>query len=626
MACQNPTADPGGILDPVEAAFLVTIGTGGPLGHQAAWGVSRQPGRQILGFEVGDHHRWTDRSGHLSVDAWGAAAGPRPWHVDPGHETAAVGAGSGGIAVTAGQPWWRGPIWSEPAEWPQEMWKRGDGKEPADLRRELGGVHVSLRVGDDGDGWVSADPLGQRCLYVAERDEVLYVGSRAALVAAAISENGSPERDLRGTAWLAFMGFRSGGSTGFAGVRSIPSNTALRLRAGRPHWDTEAAVEVPVDDESRRRSLAEQAEVILDELGTVMRAVLSRSAPGPIVQLTGGKDSRVLLAAALRAGVARDITFETIGPPKLDDVILAAKLTERFGLHHDVRFLGLRPKDPYAERARDFVELTAAGLNLWDIDARIGSGEIRLTGVVGATLRASGRLAVSDSPEEDLHRWMPFERFDRLGVLDPALSRRMHEDLIGQILAHGGPSTSAHDLLQGWYVATEPKFSRLAARLEIPGDIKIPVLASWPIVRASSSVDPLDRQDHVLVAEALRQVSPDLLEVPFTDPGWPPRARAHLNGEPPPPPPAPPRHTSDPAHPPSAPKASKSTSLVERLGSQGDERVRLLDQVFSDGSSPAWDLFNREVARDALGRYDDLTNGERKALFGVATAVIWSDG
>lgn len=610
----------------MDAAFLLTVSSGDSLDSRAHAGIGPRPDRHLVGFEVGSHHRWTDRSGRLAVEVWGASGGAEPWHLG-----SADASTTGGIAAVAGQPWWRGPAWSEPREWARQMWKHGARTAPADLRRKLGGVHVSLRITDDGDGWVSADPLGQRCLYVAERGDLLYVGSRAALVAAA-ADAGRPVRDAWGTAWLAFMGFRAGRQTGFEGVQHMPSNTALALSRGTVRWDVEEAVVLPEDHESHRRPLEEHAEAVLDELGTAMRAVLDRSTAGHVIQLSGGKDSRVMLAAALRAGVAHDFTFETIGPPKLDDVVLAKTLTERFGLRHDVRFIGLASTLPYDERARDFVDHTAAGLNLWDIDGRIGKGEIRLTGVCGAALRASARLPAGD-PETVLRGVFDRARYDRLGVLMPDVADALHADLLADVLAPAGHSTSAHDRLQAWYVATEPKYSRLAARLEIQGDLKLPVLASWPVVRASSSIDPLDRQDHVLVAEALRQVSRDLVDIAFTDAGWPPRARAHLDGVPPPPPSPPRPRRPEPSPPASAPAGtrrsgagSKSISLAKELGGQMGERVRFLGEVFADAANPAWGLFDRTTALEALSRYQDLANIERKAIFGVATAAVWLDG
>ena len=74
---------------------------------------------------------------------------------------------------------------------------------------------------------------------------------------------------------------------------------------------------------------------------------------------------------------------------------------------------------------------------------------------------------------------------------------------------------------------------------------------------------------------------------------------------------------------PQAAKGSKSTSLVEKLGSQIDERTSLLSEVFAAEDNPAWDLHDRATALESLDRYGELRNIERKALFGVATAAIW---
>ena len=48
--------------------------------------------------------------------------------------------------------------------------------------------------------------------------------------------------------------------------------------------------------------------------------------------ITGGRDSRLILALMLEAGVTDAFDFRTIGAPHAPDAVVGARIAERFGL------------------------------------------------------------------------------------------------------------------------------------------------------------------------------------------------------------------------------------------------------------------------------------------------------
>ena len=144
-------------------------------------------------------------------------------------------------------------------------------------------------------------------------------GMRGVLVSRAIvawiaAEGRAPRRDPLGIGWLGFAGVVLDDVTGFEGVRvlrqcagssstrraSTPSGRPCTLRTGTPSCSR------PM------RRLTSRGETSRPSYRDLVMAV------GPVLaDLTGGKDSRVILAAMLSAGVADRFRFSTAGPPDL---------------------------------------------------------------------------------------------------------------------------------------------------------------------------------------------------------------------------------------------------------------------------------------------------------------------
>lgn len=113
----------------------------------------------------------------------------------------------------------------------------------------------------------------------------------------------------------------------------------------------------------------------------------------PYLGLSGGKDSRLILAAALHAGVARKILYFTRGVPEHPDVVVAKELTREFELPHKVLsppeggavnvgklFLELMPKH---------MHLTEGTLNLFDLQVgHVCGGDPVLHGLNGENIRS----------------------------------------------------------------------------------------------------------------------------------------------------------------------------------------------------------------------------------------------
>jgi hypothetical protein len=577
-------------------AFLLTVekqaGAPSPAGRVRAARTSD------LGFESRRQGEWTDRSGAVHL-AW--------WHGDaPGgvHER------DDGIVIVSGDLRRAGQRWGTGEGCASKLMTDASSRSLPALRDDLRGVFASVLVTADGDGWVVADPIGHRCLYYGEDDRRLVVSSRASLAGQALAGGDAPpSRDALGVSWLAFTTYRVGDRSGYEQVRVSTPGQRLRLAGGRPTWEQDDPFHVGPDDRLRSHSIEQLAELVLDDVGEALTTFLDQPAERHLISLTGGKDSRMVLAAALRAGVASAFVFQTVGPPGLLDVQIATALAEELGLRHEVRFLELKATEPFGDRFRRFVESTAGMVSGWDLEAETGTGELRVTGLCGELLRSCEKLPEGFREGDRITEVFAPGRIGRLDLVRPEASSQLRRELLERLATEPRTDADPLDRAQVHFVTSRMRFTRLGAREELSGDRRVHPLYSGQGLRAALSLDSRDRQSELLVGSILQMVSPRLLKGPFTDKGWDPRARRHLGVAEPPPAPEPTR---------------RPMSLVASLfAAHGDERSELLADVLADAGNPAWDVLDRSAALGALARYPSLTIRERQALFGAATALVW---
>ena len=474
-----------------------------------------------VGFEARHRLEWTDTGGMLHLAGWHAEAerDAGAWHVR-----------DGGIAFLAGHLRWRGDDWEPLSGWAKHLERAAPARSLDELHDELRGVFIAGRVTSAGDGWVITDVLGLRCLYWGEDDEVAVLSSRAALVANALSPASPPRRDAKASCWLSFTGYQLGDRTGYLGVRVVPQGARLRLWGGAPTWEYTHPLIVSTDDELRGHTVAELAEVVQQDVAESLRAALSSPAPRHVIRLTGGKDSRLLLAVAVRAGLADAFVYQTVGPPDLADVRIAASLCEDLELRHETAFLGLGSSEPFAVRFRRFVSSTACMVSGWDLNAPTGSPDLALTGLFGETLRRYVRLQKAQLTDRTLQRAFPRRAYGRLGLLRDGLGDDLHRQMLDILATEPHPAADPRDRVHALFAGGRMRFTRFGPREELAGDQRAQPLYSRTTLRSAMAMDPADRTAELLFAEVMRQAAAVLVEHPFTDGGWDERAQAYLEG------------------------------------------------------------------------------------------------
>lgn len=228
-----------------------------------------------------------------------------------------------------------------------------------ELPERLEGVFSAIRVdGRSGEVECLLDVLGMAQVYVV-RDGAAWALSNNVEVLRLVSEVAEP--DPLGLSSMLTLGWVAGDRTLLKGVEVLPGGHLHRLGAritARPLLSP--ATVVP------RASPPPRAARELAAAMTRTMAALPRSG-GPLsCGLTAGRDSRVIVALALAAGL--DVDYFTSGSPDHVDVRRAAELAGRLGLRHRVIAPEV-PRDP-AQWARQTAAFSAQSdgiASLWDV-------------------------------------------------------------------------------------------------------------------------------------------------------------------------------------------------------------------------------------------------------------------
>jgi hypothetical protein len=341
------------------------------------------------------------------------------------------------------------------------------------------------------------------------------------------------------------------------------------------------------------------------------------------MDLTGGKDSRLVLAVALTAGLADRFTLRTVGAPDLRDVQLASSLAGTFGLDHESG--AFRPPDPrpYADRVRAFVGSTNGMMNIWDLKSpRSTPPVVRVSGMSGECLRSHRPVRPVPRKVEPLVALMQRSfRAGSLEVLSPELIKLFDDTVAAEITTDPAGGSEPLDLLGTFFVRNRARKFR-GPMDELESDIRIWPLSSLGGVRAAYALGAARRQDELVHFEIMRRYSPILAAHPFAGPDWTEELRARL--------PRVAMEADRSAAPttgdaPAVPVKGKAEPLMARAHrEERGERRALLDDVLRERANPVWELLDQQVALDALERIESLTTKQRRQLYAVASAAMWA--
>jgi hypothetical protein len=517
--------------------------------------VLREQAPAELTFRPDDRLHWSDDTGLVHVAAWQTGAehlgvGSR-WHVGPG-----------GLTAFSGHPWYDTTPWAPGRSWAQQLGERIAVHGIDEVRPRLDGVFNLVTIDHTGRGHVFGDPFGVGLTYQGRSDELHVFSNRASLVARLITPPGrAPARDVEGAVNLAYANNIQTDRTTFAGVTTLPLDAVVRLGPGAdPVVEVGSALPWMPQDPTAPDEVAELVAGTVDHLRALVRLMAALPCPVPTLELTGGRDSRMILALLLAEGVADRFVYVTWGGPDLPDVQVAGVLADRFDL--DLRAEGRprrarrrpglvaptrptgagdtassHPSGPSGEPAPEpapppdhrtvlarHVWRTSGAVSIWDQgrQRRTVAPAIFLTGQFGELLRTNYPRTSGVASMADLAAYVREGElgFDAANLLRRSARRHLDDQVIGQLRTLQPVGGTAQDAVDGFNIATRLR-RWFGSGHELDNRNRLFPLYSLPATQTAFSIGSHRRRLEALPLDVLLATVPELATMGFAPSGWP---------------------------------------------------------------------------------------------------------
>lgn len=386
------------------------------------------------------------------------------------------------------------------------------------------GEYAVARLHPDGTLTAFSDRPGLHQLFHGAAGEPV-VANRAALVAAVLGDRAPDPAGLR---WLAAIGYRVGAATAYRAVSQLGQERVLDFGADGM---TIGAMPDPIVAFGGERGFASAGKGALDEGIVEAQAAIAigTGANGPIdLPITGGKDSRVILALCIAAGLKDRLRLFTRGYAGHPDVIAGAGIAAALGLPHRREAPHGSDEPAHWSRERFFAKLMA---QTWQSDGMVGgwdlilgeriAAETLITGHMGEVLKAYSKRPLPEGLLDPAAMVRLQAPFDPMNIFRPEARTALEAELAAQMAEARRQGALEADLPDIFYYRNRiPNW--LGAIRAIKSFERQPVvpLGAPALLRLAFRLTPEERKCELLHYRIIERCAPELLPLPFAQQGW----------------------------------------------------------------------------------------------------------
>ncbi len=391
---------------------------------------------------------------------------------------------------------------------------------------DVGGEYAVARVFADGSLTAFSDRAGLHQLFRA-RDEQPVLSNRASLVAVRLGDR-SP--DPTAQRWLAAIGYRAGTATAFASVVQIGQGRTLTIDGDGAREEGE-----PFDGfglVGPRGWCADHGHDLDRGIAQAQAAIgLGIPTEGPVdLPITGGKDSRVVLALCLSMGLRDRLRLFTRGYEGHPDVVVGRGIAEALGLPHRREAPHGSDEPAFWSRDRFFAKLAAQS---WQTDAMVGGWDLILgqslgqetliSGHMGEVLKAYSKKKLPEGRLDPAAMVRLQAPFDPMDLLLPEARAALEGELRAQMDEARAAGAVEADLPDLFYFRNRlPNW--LGAIRAIKSFERQPVvpLGAPALLDLAFRLTPEERARELLHYRIIERTAPELLPLPFALQTWDP--------------------------------------------------------------------------------------------------------
>lgn len=392
------------------------------------------------------------------------------------------------------------------------------------LPDDVAGEYAVARLHADGTLTAFSDKAGLHQLFHGPAATPV-IANRAGLIATLL-EDWTP--DPVGLSWLPAIGYRVGTRTAYRAVTQLAQEQILTI-------GTQGMICRPTSSPIVRfdtaRGYSPTLDALLDEgIAQAQAAILlGVGADAPInLPITGGKDSRVILALCLATGLRDRLSLFTRGYAGHPDVIAGAGIAAALGLPHRREPPHGSDEPAHWSRERFFEKLMAQTYQSdgmvggWDLilGERIAT-ETLITGHMGEVLKAYSKKPLPEGRLDPIAMVKLQAPFDPMALLQPEARETLRAELVEQMdraRAQGAQEADLPDIF--YYRNRIPNW--LGAIRAIKSFERQPVvpLGAPALLRLAFRLTPEERKIELLHHRIIQRCAPELLPLPFALQKW----------------------------------------------------------------------------------------------------------
>ena len=409
-----------------------------------------------------------------------------------------------------------------------DLFGRRDGRETTSLFRDMSGS-FSIGAVNQQEGLVGFSSFDNtHPVYCTQGDGICAVSNRA-LPLARLSR---AELDLQSLGWLVAAGNLFGPCTAYRGVEKVEAGEAVVAGIGDARFvghEIQGGI-WPSPDEPDLENLESRGwDDLTERLVDNVRAACESVDHTINLALTGGKDSRLVLALAYAAGVVDRLRIITRGLPSWGDSVVAAEVCRRTGAKHELLVPGtvggMIAARPWSD-VQAHVSRFEGMVSPWDSPGTTAprSRSVTFEGIGGELYRGShaGQFkrvlptTVASMQEAFIDYHQPF---DPAGVVRPALATQMREWLFRWV-ADTARRVRLDTLPEKFYVDYRLGHWNGPLFQNVPAKARVSPLLELVCAREFLKSASLARRAERFHYEIMRRAAPKVVDVPFYRDQW----------------------------------------------------------------------------------------------------------
>lgn len=358
-------------------------------------------------------------------------------------------------------------------------------------------------------------------VYYMENDEYILVSNRILILQQLCFKSKKPVIDYNNLSGMLHRGYVPYNETIFKGVKILDPYSEILVKEN--HIQISPIEEIDYFSE-------EISECIVDELTQslidMMKTIKNNQRFSTKIELTGGKDSRLIVSAASYVGM--DFYAETYGYESGAEAIVARQIAKKLNIEHNIKSNELYEKTFIEKDVLGRTQKTlfysdggVYGFEDWEdinLQSSIKKREIILRGWAGEIWRGGYAKRLRCVTEKEVQGKMQRLCFPMEDFFLPDVEKH-YTECVNSILRNIPQDTPE---VMDWYYLYErmgkwqaPFFQLLSYREKY----SIP-LGDERIIKKLLSIRSIDKIDEKLMYNVLQRLNPDLAKMPLANARW----------------------------------------------------------------------------------------------------------